>query len=746
MTAARRRLPFMLPPFGDSSERAARRARSERVKAWQAMNQQIEKEARLYQQIIIESLARMGYTWRTGRGSDPNTAGSSDQKGGLLNRAFGGGGSRSQKVKIDIVRYNESAIYFHVATTKRGLLTARSLLPYRTYVRDLMKDETITELQFACRKVVKAIRDDPLKGLWYVVYRNAGAGLLPGLVKFQSILEHYPLDRAAKCPIIIGVGENNTIHQIELDAFPHVLIAGASGGGKSNFLNNLLSQLIRFAPPGALQLILVDPKRVELAFYTDCPYLARPVIYEQSEAIAALDDLIGEMERRLKMMQASGVKKLSEWNHDHPDKPLPRLMIVIEEMASLWRGAKDKAKVQSALRRIAEMGRAAGVHIVVCTQTPTVDTVPTPLKTNLSLRISGIVASHIQSQIILDTGDAAWIEPVKGRMIYAVGAPKHKLQTPFITNDDVRESVAIARGRAAGLIALDGLTVKPIAAAFWQAVIIDHGGKLGERGLLAHFRGFAFTGAMIRALLDDLRAAGGVTLDKRDYGVQGDKLVWVNQPPPPVATIPPDRRIAPPVMLQLPAVAGQVAAGGPPAPDRALPGISERRAAGVYKRDRDLREAVIRLKNEIIPPDVEMLAGLMAAEYRRAGWACDVIVPVPLTIEKYSERGYNQSAVLAAVLGEIIGGEVAPDAMAKIADTGTQHRRSKAWSRANAQKGAYWADPALAGRAVLLIDDVCTSGATLSECAQTCRAAGAVDVYALTALAGFTEKPKRGKQ
>lgn len=506
----------------------------------------ISKEARLYERIVIATLARLGFCWRPSTRYDDEKA---------RKRA------RLVRVKIELIRFNEAAIYYKVAVRKRGLLGARDELPYRTTVRDLMSEETAQELSAACERIVKA-KFDPTKGAWYVVYRNEAGGLLPRLVRYHDMLPHYPPD-LTRVPMIIGVGENNTIHEVNIEDYPHGLIAGASNSGKSNMLNNMLSTLIRFTSPSDCQFIMVDPKKVELRFYEDAPHLARPIIYDVQTAIEMLAEVSHEIDRRTEELRRCKVKKISTYNARFPDHPMSRLFVVIEELASLWDVPKFAKRVQMYLQRIANMGRAAGVHLILCTQVPTKEIIPTKLKENLWIRICGRVSSPIGSMVVLGTGDAAWLEAIPGRMVYAIDADKHVIQTPYITDADVELSVAIARGKAEGLITYVQLHVNPQPEAILQRIVTACNGSLSIHVLGQYFGQYAITRDMLKPIVEEVKARDEIQIGANLYRVkrvgQGAKLELMvevikdekpaekpEKPRPILATLPRPPRLLPP--------------------------------------------------------------------------------------------------------------------------------------------------------------------------------------------------------
>jgi DNA segregation ATPase FtsK/SpoIIIE, S-DNA-T family len=186
----------------------------------------------------------------------------------------------------------------------------------------------------------------------------------------------------------------------DLAKMPHMLIAGATGSGKSGMINSLLASLLYRNTPNDMKLILVDPKRVELGLYNDIPHLLTPVIVEPEKCISALKWAVAEMERRYKLLAEVGNRNIIEYNKAHPQEAMPYIVIVIDEMADLM--VLAAADVESLIVRLAQMARAIGIHLVLATQRPSVDVITGIIKANIPARLAFSVASQIDSRTILD--------------------------------------------------------------------------------------------------------------------------------------------------------------------------------------------------------------------------------------------------------------------------------------------------------------------------------------------------------
>jgi len=238
----------------------------------------------------------------------------------------------------------------------------------------------------------------------------------------------------------------------DLTRMPHLLVAGATGAGKSVCLNGILISLLYRTQPKDMQLLLVDPKRIEMAVYADEPHLVHPVVTEMNEAKNALDWAVHEMDRRYEAMARLGVRnvagfnqKLEVYKNDLPPdfsdlEPLPYLVIVIDELADLMMTAARE--VETSIVRLAQLARAAGIHMILATQRPSVDVVTGLIKANFPCRISFQVTSKHDSRTILDQVGAEHLLG-RGDMLYKPsGGRLQRLHGPFLSDEDVQSVVA----------------------------------------------------------------------------------------------------------------------------------------------------------------------------------------------------------------------------------------------------------------------------------------------------------------
>jgi S-DNA-T family DNA segregation ATPase FtsK/SpoIIIE len=269
-------------------------------------------------------------------------------------------------------------------------------------------------------------------------------------VGLRDVIESPPFARARKrSGLAIALGRDVTGETVAADlaAMPHLLIAGTTGSGKSICLNVILASLLFQSTPDALSLLLIDPKRVEMIGYNGLPHLIAPVVTDWREAVGALRWLVGQMDDRFTRFAARGVRDRAAFNSRSPagEAPVPALVVIIDELADLMLTAGEE--VEPLVTRIAQLGRAAGIHLIVATQRPSTDVVTGLIKANFPARIAFAVASGIDSRVILDrTGAEALLG--RGDMLFqAPDAPDpRRLQGALVTDAEIAALVAFWKG------------------------------------------------------------------------------------------------------------------------------------------------------------------------------------------------------------------------------------------------------------------------------------------------------------
>ena len=272
-------------------------------------------------------------------------------------------------------------------------------------------------------------------------------------VKLRSLVETPEfINHKSKLAACLGADVSGKPVIFDIEKMPHLLVAGTTGSGKSVCINSILMSILYHAKPEEVKLLLIDPKKVEFKVYRDIPHLCCRIISDPKKAAGALNSAVNEMEKRFELIEEVGVRNITGYNEvtkNDPDKPyMPRLVIIIDEFADLMMTAKDE--VETAVVRIAQKARAAGIHLIVGTQRPSVDVITGLIKANIPSRIAFTVMSGVDSRTILDTVGA---EKLCGRgdMLYApVGAQKpQRVQGAFVSDEEVEEVVNFVKERNA---------------------------------------------------------------------------------------------------------------------------------------------------------------------------------------------------------------------------------------------------------------------------------------------------------
>jgi hypothetical protein len=287
------------------------------------------------------------------------------------------------------------------------------------------------------------------------------------LVTLREVLESKEFQTAkVKSKITIGLGKDvaGVVRVSDLAKMPHLLIAGATGAGKSVMINTIIASILMQSTPDDVRMLMVDPKMVELNMYNGIPHLLSPVVVEVDKVVSLLKNGISEMERRYRLFSQLGVRNLDGYRKLRAQKlaqgdgsllNLPAIVIIIDELADLMMAAPDE--VEGMICRLAQLARATGIHLVVATQRPSVDVITGLIKANIPTRISFMVSSAVDSRTIIDMGGAERLLG-RGDMLYLpadAGRPE-RIQGSFLTDDEAQR-----------------------LAEYWQQQVIEHARSLG---------------------------------------------------------------------------------------------------------------------------------------------------------------------------------------------------------------------------------------------------------------------------
>lgn len=263
------------------------------------------------------------------------------------------------------------------------------------------------------------------------------------MVLFKELIQSKEFaDSKSDIPLVLGKDITGNVVISTIDKMPHLLIAGATGSGKSVCINTIIMGLLYKSSPEDLKMLLIDPKVVELSVYNGIPHLLIPVVTDAKKSAFALNWAVGEMERRYKLFAKSNVRDIQSYNEKHStdgDK-LPKILIIIDELADLMMVAAQE--IEDYIARLAQMARAAGMYLIVATQRPSVDVITGTIKANIPSRVSFAVSSQVDSRTILDMAGAEKLLGQGDMLFYPSSYSKPvRLQGAFISNNEVERVV-----------------------------------------------------------------------------------------------------------------------------------------------------------------------------------------------------------------------------------------------------------------------------------------------------------------
>lgn len=437
-----------------------------------SLQKQLKKESTTYQGLIVRRLNQLNLCYRYKR----------KERDWFENGI--------QSLRFLRVAASPEAIYLQVDTRN---------IPRGVRLAQLEAEDILRDLSASCQRPVKVERGRDGHDFWYVVERLAGVGGIPSKVDYADMIAMMP-KTAGPLTIPIGVGSNKRTIFASMDDLEQLLVGGARGQGKSNFMDAAICTLIQRCPKDKLRMVMIDLKVVELTKYTRVPHLLMPVVTSEDGVMPALRLVFNEIQRRMQMFRPDEEREpvcinIAGWNHKFRNQQIPYWMLIIDEMAEVTAVGGDDALFL--LQRIGALGRAAGVYGILATQRPSSSIIPGEIKAHYPTRIAFSCADGPSSMTLVDNYDAVRL-PGPGHFIFGYRDQRIHLKAPYLGPKMVEEIVG---GVLVEKPVFEAVKVHNITANdLFQFALINFSGDFTYKKVWRAFRNQGITTAEVRSI------------------------------------------------------------------------------------------------------------------------------------------------------------------------------------------------------------------------------------------------------
>lgn len=463
-----------------------------------------------------------------------------------MNYCFRTSESRNGKVRQRVVSIGFSrvvvtpdTIQIRLKTGRRGLFGGWvDEIPQGVNIWDALRNSnTLPQISSAIEMPVSCPQLETgnyHEGPWLLIQRNGLLYGLPKHVRYSDYIKRYPNEQLDKLPIPSGLREGLWVGWEYLAERPHLLVSGETGSGKTNLMLSIISTLISRHSPEEIQFIFCDLKEgVDFHMFKDIPHAIEFIedVPRLAQVISAIEELRAD---RMHELKASGMRNINDFNRKHPEYRMPHIALVIDEFGALTSGlySKEAKHIYNICDQLAQKARAAGIHMILGTQTPNKQNIPTAIRDNVKLKLAGTTSNVHASIAAIGVGDAAKLPQIPGRFLCKAGVQLYQVQMPEILDDEVNEAIRIANsyGRVESPIKLlpegepvvmDSKIKKLFnTSEFVRITLEEFGGIINYTSLHQHVQGdYDVSRKQLKTIAEQIKASGKVTYDGTQYDV-----------------------------------------------------------------------------------------------------------------------------------------------------------------------------------------------------------------------------------